>query len=109
MRLELIPVTFFLAFGLMMDLLSLIALISTIASRKFSSGFSGLGLICYSLFMLCALVPALRGRIALINALLLGVVLICFHVAMHWFHGRIQQRLTAKMEKDAGTSRWRYL
>ena len=108
MRLEVIPL-FFLGFGLVFDLLSLFALITTIASRKFSSGFPGVGLICYALFMLCALEPALRGRVTLIKALLLGVVLICFHVVMHWFHGRIEQRLKAKMEKDASTSKWRYL
>jgi len=108
MRLEVIPF-FFLGLGLLMDFLSLIALIGTIASRKFSSGFPGLGLVGYALFMLSALVPALRGRVALINALLLGVVLICFHVVMYWFHGRIQQCLNAKMEKDASTSRWHYL
>ena len=62
-----------------------------------------MGFICYVLFMLCALEPAMRGRITLITALLLGVGLICFHVVMHWFHGRIEKRLKAKMEKDANT------
>jgi ABC-type tungstate transport system substrate-binding protein len=84
-------------------------LISTIVSRKFSSGLPGVGLICYALFMLSVLVPSLRGRFTLINALLLGAVLICFHVVMHWFHGRIEKRLKAKVEKEDSTSRWRYL
>ena len=102
MRLESVPV-FLLGFGLVMDLLSLMMLISTIVSRKFSSGLPGVGLICYVLFMLCALEPAMRGRFTLINALLLGMGLICFHVVMHWFHGRIEKRLKAKIEKDANT------
>jgi len=108
MRLESIPV-FLLGIGLVTDLLSLMMLISTIVSRKFSSGLPGVGLICYALFMLCSLEPAMRGRITLITALLLGVGLICFHVVMHWFHGRIEKRLKAKVEKEDSTSRWRYL
>ena len=108
MRLEFIPI-FLLGFGLVTDLLSLFMLISTIVSRKFSSGLPGVGLIWYALFMLSALVPSLRGRFTLINALLLGVVLICFHVVMHWFHGRIEKRLKAKMKDDDSTTRWRYL
>jgi len=108
MRLESIPV-FLLGFGLIFDLLSLFMLITTIASRKFSSGFPGVGLICYALFMLSSLEPALRGRVTLTKALLLGVVLICFHVVMHWFHGRIEKRLKAKMKDDDSTTRWRYL
>jgi len=108
MRLESIPI-FLLGFGLVADLLSLFMLISTIVSRKFSSGLPGVGLICYALFMLSVLVPSLRGRFTLINALLLGAVLICFHVVMHWFHGRIEKRLKAKVEKEDSTSRWRYL
>jgi hypothetical protein len=108
MRSEFIPL-FFLGFGLVFDLLSLFALITTIVSRQFSSGFPGVGLICYALFILCALMPPLRGRMTLITALFLGVVLICFHVVMHWFHGHIKQRRKAKMGKDASTSRWRYL
>ncbi len=102
MRLESIPV-FVLGFGLIFDLLSLFALITTTVSRKFSSGFPGVGLICYALFMLCSLEPAMRGHFILINALLLGMGLICFHVVMHWFHGRIEKRLKAKMEKDTNT------
>jgi len=108
MRLESIPI-FLLGFGLVADLLSLFMLISTIASRKFSSGLPGVGLICYALFMLSVLVPSLQGRFTLINALLLGMGLICFHVVMHWFHGRIEKRLKAKVEKEDSTSRWRYL
>ena len=108
MRLEFIPI-FLLGFGLVIDLLSLFMLISTIVSRKFSSGLPGVGLICYALFMLSVLVPSLRGRFTLINALLLGVGLICFHVVMHWFHGRIEKCLKAKMKDDDSTTRWRYL
>jgi ABC-type tungstate transport system substrate-binding protein len=108
MRLESIPI-FLLGFGLVADLVSLFMLISTIVSRKYSSGLPGVGLICYALFMLSALVPSLRGRFTLINALLLGVVLICFHVVMHWFHGRIEKRLKAKMKDDDSTVRWSYL
>jgi hypothetical protein len=108
MCLESIPV-FLLGFGLVMDFLSLMMLISTIVSRKFSSGFPGVGLICYALFMLCALEPAMRGRITLITALLLGVGLICFHVVMHWFHGRIEKCLKANVKDDDSTGRWRYL
>ena len=108
MRLESIPVIL-LGIGLVTDLLSLMMLISTIVSRKFSSGLPGVGLICYALFMLSALEPALRGRFTLINALLLSVGLICFHVVIHWFHGRIEKRLKAKMKDDDSTTRWRYL
>ena len=107
MRLESIPVIL-LGIGLVTDLLSLMMLISTIVSRKFSSGLPGVGLICYPLFMLCSLEPAMRGRFTLINALLLGVGLICFHVVMHWFHWRIEKRLKAKMKDDDSTTRWRY-
>ena len=108
MRLEFIPI-FLLGFGLVADLLSLFMLISTIVSRKFSSGLPGVGLICYALFMLCALEPAMRGRFLLNRALLLVVVLTCFHVVIHWFHWRIEKRLKAKVEKEDSTSRWRYL
>jgi len=109
MRLEFIPL-FFLGFGLIFDFMSLFALITTILTRKFSSGMiPGLALIGYALFMLCALEPAMRGRVLLNRALWLVVVLTCFHVVMHWFHGRIEKRLKAKMKDDDNTGGWRYL
>ena len=109
MRLDVIP-SFFLAMGLIFDFMSLFALITTILSRKFSSGMiPGLALIGYALFMLCTLEPAMRGRFLLNRALLLVVVLTCFHVVIHWFHWRIEKRLKAKVEKEDSTSRWRYL
>ena len=90
--------------------MSLFALITTILSRKISSGgIPGLALVGYALFMLCALEPAMRGRLLLNRALWLVVVLTCFHVLMHWFHWRIEKRRKAKMEDDPNTGRWRYL
>ena len=109
MGLEVIP-SFFLAMGLIFDFMSLFALITTILSRKFSSGMiPGLALIGYALFMLCTLEPAMRGRLLLNRVLWLVVVLTCFHVSLHWFHWRIEKRLRAKRKEDNNAGRWRYL
>ena len=98
-HLEIIP-TAFLVFGLIFDLMSLAALVSTLVSGKDSSGFPGIGLVSYALYMLCVLIPPLRGRIPLGTALLIGVALIVGHLAMHWTHGRVAARLRALRKDD---------
>jgi hypothetical protein len=90
--LQMLP-SFLLGFGILLDALSLIALVSTIVRRRWTSGFPFVGGACYVLFMLASLIPPLQGRLTSAQVLFVGATLLILHVVMHWAHSRMQRTL----------------
>lgn len=81
------------AIGIMFDLLSLVALLSTLIRRRWSSGFPGVPVLFYLPAAIVAMVGFHPPRFSLAEILAFLGALTALHILMHWWHGKLRVRL----------------
>ncbi len=81
------------AIGIMFDLLSVVALLSTIIRRRWSSGFPGVPVLFYLPAAVLAMVGFHPPRFSLTEILVFLGALTALHILMHWWHGQLRVRL----------------
>jgi hypothetical protein len=81
------------AIGIMFDLLSVLALLSTLVRRRWSSGFPGVPVLFYLPAAILAVVGFHPPRFSLAEILLFLGALTVLHFLIHWWHFNLRAKL----------------
>lgn len=81
------------AIGIMFDLLSVFALLSTLIRRRWSSGFPGVPVLFYLPAAILAILGFHPPRFSLTEVLVFLGALTLLHFLIHGWHGRLRVKL----------------